>query len=210
MRAAQRTLAIVALLILVTQTVRHAYLLWLEPRGSVLDKYDQPLKGEIAEAASLDSLLARYDKVRREVEVANQERSKKGQPLRFEGRSEQEPYKSERMLREAIEGWESKSKEIHSVRFYWIIGLVLSVLGLFISRRWNRWFGLSLLIAGFSEIIYWTSPTFLGSTTREFERLLVHKFTLSLVSLALLVTAILFLKVFADDGRASGSRGKAA
>ena len=59
MKTARRILAILASVILVTQTVRHAYLLWLEPRGSVLDKYDQPLKGEIAEAGSLGPLLTR-------------------------------------------------------------------------------------------------------------------------------------------------------
>ena len=44
MRALQKTLAIVAFLVLAPQTLRHAYMLWLEPRGSVLDKYDQPVK----------------------------------------------------------------------------------------------------------------------------------------------------------------------
>jgi len=43
-----KTLAIIAFLALASQTVRHAYMLWLEPRKSALDKYDQPRKEEIA------------------------------------------------------------------------------------------------------------------------------------------------------------------
>lgn len=58
------------------------------------------------------------------------------------------------------------------------------------------------MIAGFSEIIYWTSPTFLGSNTREFDRLLVNKLALSAVSLALLGLAIRFLRVFAEERKA--------
>jgi hypothetical protein len=48
MKALHRTLAILASLFLVVQTVRHAYVLWLEPRTSVLDRFDQPRKDEIA------------------------------------------------------------------------------------------------------------------------------------------------------------------
>ena len=65
MRALLKTLAILAFVALVVQTVRHAYMLWFEPRGSVLDKYDQPVKSEIGTAASLDELLRRYDPVHR-------------------------------------------------------------------------------------------------------------------------------------------------
>jgi hypothetical protein len=57
---------------------------------------------------------------------------------------------------------------------------------------------LTLLIAGFSEFIYWTSPTFLGST-REFDRLLENKFVFSLLSLVLLMVVIWFLRIFADE-----------
>ena len=46
MKPLQRTLAIIASLFLAVQTVRHAYVLWLEPRASVLDKFDRPLKDE--------------------------------------------------------------------------------------------------------------------------------------------------------------------
>jgi hypothetical protein len=61
MKPLKRTLAILACLLLVVQTARHAYVLWLEPRHSVLDQYDQPLKADITAAASLDELQRRYE-----------------------------------------------------------------------------------------------------------------------------------------------------
>jgi hypothetical protein len=198
MNALQKTLAIVALLFLTGQTVRHAYVLWIEPRGSVLDKYDQPLKDQISAATSLDELLRSYDRVYKEVERAKQEATKAGKETSYRDETESEPYKSEHALREAITGWEAKSKEIHGIRFYWFIGLGFFVLGLLMYKKLNRWFGLTFLIAAFSEHIYWTSPTFLGRDTSEFDRLIENKLAFSVVSLALLIGAIWFLSIFAD------------
>jgi hypothetical protein len=60
------------------------------------------------------------------------------------------------------------------------------------------------MIMGFSEAVYWTSPTFLGAATREFDRLLVHKLVLSLISIVALAFAINVLRIFRDEsGKAS-------
>jgi hypothetical protein len=199
MKALLRTLAILASLFLGAQTIRHAYLLWLEPRTSVLDKYDQPLKGEIAAAASLDELLRRYDPVRKEVDRIKSERRAADPKARFEDEQEAEPFKSAGALREAISSWEQRAKEIHALRFYWSVGLLLAVVGAACHKRLNQWLGVTLLIVGFSEIIYWTSPTFLGAATQEFDRLLVNKLVLSVVSLVLLGLAIHLLAVFKEQ-----------
>jgi hypothetical protein len=196
----QKTLAILALLIISAQTVRHAYLLWLEPRGSVLDKYDQPLKDQISGATSLEELLRRYDQVRKQIDLAKQEAAKAGKEVSDRYLAQLEPYKSEHALRYAISDWEGKSKEIRALGFYWFIGFTFLVLGAFTYRKLNRWLGLTLLIAGFSEFIYWTSPTFLG-TTREFDRLLENKFVFSLLSLMLLMVVIWFLRIFSDESQ---------
>lgn len=204
MKPLQISLAILAFVALMAQTVRHAYMLWFEPRGSVLDKYDQPVKEQITTAASLDELVRRYDAVHKEVEEAKQERAKNGaemSPLDLESTSE-EPFKSERMLRDAIQQWEQRSKEIHEIRFYCAVAFILFLLGIFIYRKVNRWFGLTLMIAAFSELIYWTSPTFLG-TTREYDRLLMNKFVLSAISLVLLIAAIWFQGIFGGEKRDS-------
>jgi Flp pilus assembly protein TadB len=194
----QRTLAILASLFLVVQTVRHAYVLWLEPRGSVLDKYDRPLKDEIAAARSVDELVARYEPIRKEVDRVKADRRATDPKASFEDLQDTEPFRSESSLREAIQSWEERAKEIHSLRFYWVVGLLLVILGAVSYLRLNPWVGMTFLIAGFSEIIYWTSPTFLGAVTREFDRLLVNKLALSLVSLALLALTIRQLRAFSE------------
>lgn len=199
MNALQKTLAIIAFLILASQTIRHAYVRWIEPRTSVLDKYDQPLKDEIAAAASLDELVQRYDQARKKADTAKQELARTGKELTYSDETRTEPYKSERTLHEAVKAWEDRAKEIHALRFYWLVGLVFSALGLVTYKKLNRWFGVTLLLAGFSEIIYWISPTFLGTNTREFDRLLINKFVLSIISMALLIAVIWMQGIFADQ-----------
>jgi hypothetical protein len=200
MNVLEKILAIIAFLILASQTVRHGYRLWLEPRGSVLDKYDQPLKGQIESAGSLEELLGRYDKVRKEVDEKRQEQLKediKDRP--YINELQTEPYKSEHALGDAITAWENKAQEIHELRFYWLVGFAFFVLGLLAYKKFNRWFGLTLLIAAFSEFIYWTSPTFLGSHIREFDRLLGNKLAFSVVSLILLTGIIWLNRIFAIE-----------
>lgn len=199
MNALQKTLAILAFVILVSQTIRHAYLLWLYPRTSVLDKYDRPLKNEITNAGSLDELLRRYDPVRKQADEAKQQMEKEGKAPGFVENHELEPFKSETALREAISEWEGRAKEIREIRFYWAIGLAFFVLGAIFYRKISRWGGISFLIAAFVEFIYWTSPTFFGINTREFDRLLVNKLVLSVVSFVLLLVAIRLNGIFLED-----------
>jgi hypothetical protein len=196
--ALQKTLAIIAFLILATQTVRHTYVRWLEPRTSVLDKYDQPLKNEITSAASVDELLRRYEPVRKQADAAREELSKTGKKITDEQERELEPYKSEHALHNAITEWEERSKEIHELRFFWLAGLAFCVLGFLTYKKLTRWFGLAFLIAGFAEFIYATCPT-LGRGTQEFDRLLVNKLIFSVVSLALLLTFIWLNRIFASE-----------
>jgi len=198
MKPLQITLATIAFLALVSQTVRHAYMLWLEPRNSVLDKYDQPVKGQIADAASLDELLSRYDAAHKQAEaerLAHPDAEKENYGVTED---QKEPFKSEKMLREAITDWERRSKEIRELRFYCAVAFAFTVLGLLAYRRFNPWIGLLLLMAGFSEFIYWTSPSFLGST-REYDRLLANKLVLSALAFLLLIGAFRLLNIFPDE-----------
>jgi hypothetical protein len=195
-------LAIVACLFLIGQPVRHAYVLWLEPRDSVLDKYDQPLKAEIAAARSVEELVGRYDPVRKEVDRVKAERRAADPKVSFEDVQDTEPFRSEGSLRQAIQSWEERAQEIHSLRFYCGVGLALVLLGLTSYLRFNPWLGMTLLIVGFSELIYWTSPSFI-SPTIEFDRLLVNKLVLSVVSLAVSAATIRLLGAFSRAERES-------
>lgn len=197
MKTTERVLAIIAVLILFTQTVRHAYVRWLEPRASVLDKYDHPLRDRISSSTSLDELLKLYVPVRKEAD-----RLKATEGGNREGYSEErqntEPFRSEHELRLAIESWEEKAKEVRALWFYWTVGILVLCVGFVLSRLGNRWAGLTLEIAAFSEFIYWTSPSFLGGNVREFNRLLTLKLILSAVSIVLLIGVIRIQQIFAD------------
>jgi hypothetical protein len=110
-----------------------------------------------------------------------------------------EPFTSEVALREAIREWEEKTKELYSLRFYCLVGFCLLLSGAWLFRYRNKWLGLSLEIAAFSEFVYWTSPTLLGASVREFDRLLGNKLLFSLLSLVLLGLIAWLQGVFAQD-----------
>jgi hypothetical protein len=207
MNALQKTLALIAFLVLCSQTVRHGYMLWIEPRGSVLDKYDSPVKGQAAEATSLDELLRRYEPIRKQADVAREEAAKSGEKPNYEERAEKEPYKSEKTLRDAINDWETKAKEIREIRFYSLTAFIIAVLGVVVYLKQNRWFGMAMITTGFSEMCYWTSPSFFGSS-HEFDRLLVNKLVLSIVSLILLLTAVQLMGIFSTEDSRPVARGR--
>lgn len=194
-----RTLAIVAFLVLATQTVRHAYLLWFEPRQSVLDKFDRPLKEEISSARNLEELLNRYEPARKQADEARRAARNAPRDARLVIDEEADPFKSERVLHEAIRDWEAKSREVHAVRFYWSVGFLLFAIGYVVYLRLSRWAGLMLQIAAFSEFLYWTSPTFIGSAAREVDRLLAYKLALSLASLLLLALTMRAQRLFSPQ-----------
>jgi hypothetical protein len=204
MKALHRTLAILACLFLVAQTVRHAYELWLDREDSVLDAFDQPLKDDIAAAASVEELLRRYEPVRKEVDRIKAERRATDPKGEFQHDLEAEPFKSEAALRHAIGNWEGRAKEIHALRYYWSVGLALAAIGLALYRRGNRWYGTTCVIIAFSEMIYWTTPEFFGGGVQEFDRLVANKLVLSAVSMGLLGMAIRSLRVF-EESTNSGS-----
>lgn len=203
MKTLHRTLAILASLFLAVQTVRHAYVLWLEPRTSVLDTFDRPLKDEIAAATSLADLMRRYEPVRREVDRIKAERQAADPQAPVVNEPEVEPFKSEKALREAITSWEQRAKEVHSLRFYWLVGFLFAATGIATFLRDARWLGTTFLIVGFSEIIYWTTPSFFSGGIREFDRLVANKLALSVVSVAALALTLRLLRVF-DEGRIPG------
>ncbi len=182
MRTLQKTLFILAMLTLLTQTVRHVYVRWIEPTGSVLDKYESPVREEIKKAESIDELVKQYDEARKKPVVAD---VSVGDPTTISGRrSETE------LLRQAIQDWEGKTRELFELRFFWVCGLVLLLLGLLCYTKHYLWLGLTMITAGFAEMIWWTCPSFRGwGASREFDKLLTNKMAFSLTSIILLLIA---------------------
>jgi len=196
MKSLLKTLFIIAFLILITQTIRHGYQRWFRPTISVLDRFEETLKGDIKKAKSLDELVRKYEDVHKK--VTDYEADKANPIIEPHEKREKEPYKSEFTVKEAINDWEAKSREIHELRFYWTCGLLLVILGYLVFFKRNRWAGISLLIAGFAEIIYWTSPSFIRESSVEFERLLTNKFIFSVLSFILLLFVTSGLKILSN------------
>ena len=60
MKALRVTLFLIAMTVLVAQTFRDVYVRWMEPRGSVLDRFSTKTEQDISSARSLDQLVALY------------------------------------------------------------------------------------------------------------------------------------------------------
>jgi hypothetical protein len=177
------TLGMLGLLGLSTQFLRHLYVRWIAPRTSVLDKYQEKTEKDIAASQSLDELLKQYDEAHRKVKKWEESKT---QEERAKAGTWDEPHRSAEKLKEAITAWESRSREISELHFFWWCGLGCVGLGLVAFSCGGRWLGVAGITIGFAEMIYWTSPIFFGSGA-EFERLLTWKLIYTGASLALLL-----------------------
>jgi len=205
MGALQKTLFTLALLTLSAQTIRHLYVKWLEPTSSALDKYEFSMKEGIKKAGSLEELVKQYDEARKKSqEEARKKKQEEARKKTLESEAESSDVNSitafdlsseALTLRTAIQEWEAKTKELFELRFFWICGLVLLIMGLLCYKQQYLWVGLTLITAGISEMIWWTSPTFRwGGGSKEFDKLLTNKIAFSLASIVLLLITGYFVE----------------
>ena len=64
MQRLQTTLFVILAVVLATQTFRHVWVKWIEPKGSVLDEFRRPVEKDLAATKSLDELKAMYAKAK--------------------------------------------------------------------------------------------------------------------------------------------------
>lgn len=100
-------------------------------------------------------------------------------------------------LEQAIQEWEARSNGIYQLRFYWCFGLLLVVAGV-VVRKFSPWAGLILCIIGFSEMIFWTTPSYIGWGTREADKFFENQLVFSLLTLLLLIVVVCVGRVFRD------------
>jgi len=186
MKRLQTTLFVIAFIIIGTQSFRHVYVKWIEPRSSVLDAYQAPADTAIASAGSLKELAAMYARAHN---LVQQYESKSTNPdIPLHRRDDTEPYASEMKLRREIETWEAQRNSIFQLRFFWTLGLLSVLLGIWCHTKWNAWLGMAAIISGFSEMAFWTSPLSRSSGAMpEFERLLGNKLVFSVITWGCLV-----------------------
>jgi hypothetical protein len=198
MKALRIVVFVFAMLVLATQAVRHVYVRFIEPRTSVLDKFDQTeTQKAIKSARSLDTLVTEYDSARKKTdeldkELKGMEQNKTKDEIEviregFRDKYKKE-YERESDLKEAIREWETKSKEILELRVFWACGFALLLMGATLQARGFGWLGVSLVVPGIVEMIWWTSPSLrFGGSPLEFDRLLNNKLAFTLVTIAVLV-----------------------
>lgn len=189
---------VLAMLVLTTQAVRHVYVRFIEPRTSVLDKFDQTdTQKAIKAAGSLNELLKQYDQARKQTEdldkqLKSLEQNKSKDEIdvireRFKYDHKGE-YKRESDLKCAVNEWEEKSEEILELRVFWAFGFAMLLIGTLLQMRRSNWLGVSLMISGFVEMVWWSSPSFrFAGSPLEFERLLNNKLVFTLITIAILI-----------------------
>ena len=201
MRVLQITGFLLVILALATQTVRHICVYYVAKQPSVLEKYEKTdTRRVVREAASLEELLALYDPAgKHEDELNAMLKEAKAAAKTMDERNfveekfreaHQEEYSRARQLRAAIEDWEHKNEQVFELHFFWAFGIGLFVLGAVLVARGWTWLGMSFIIPGVVEMLWWTSPSisFSGCPV-EFDRLLWNKIALSLVTLTVIIVA---------------------
>ena len=81
------------------------------------------------------------------------------------------------------------SNELRDLWIYSMAGLFLVILGCLIYFKIDRWTGLPLILAGFLELVWWSSPSFnMGGAVTEYRLLLVNKMIVTAIGLFVLFT----------------------
>jgi len=198
MRILRITVFILALLVLLTQAVRHVYVRYLEPRTSVLDKFENTEGKKIIQSAmDISDLLEKYEPAKQHVdqldEKLKQELSKKTRDEYYMleqkwKEDHKHEYELEEELKAAIQEWEKRSNEILELRVFWLFGALFFFAGIFMIKKGLDWLGTAFIISGVVEMIWWTSPSFrFAGSPVEFDRLLNNKLAFTIVTLLILI-----------------------
>ena len=187
MKKLKIVLFIIGILILTTQTTRHIYVRIHYDKPSVLDKYeDEEIDVEIKHSSSLDTLLIQFDNAYHA--VIDFEKDKTKEELKKYFKYKDEPYLTKSKYKAAIIDWESKREKNHELIVFWLVGLFFIILGLLLYSKKLDWLGISFIISGFLEMIWWSSPSFYtGGAHVEFLRLLNTKIVFSIITLLILI-----------------------
>jgi hypothetical protein len=197
MKGLQVTCFILAMLALTAQSFRDLFVKFFEPHTSVLDKYEKkPVDKEIQTAGSLQELLDKYEPAQKgeqdvnahmeaEIKAHPNEDSKIRQQYQV---TYQDGYALTKKLHDAITDWEAKANEIRQIRIYWFFGFGLLLVGCVAYLKFP-WLAMALIIAGISEMMWWTAPSFFEGADHEFAALLNNKLFFTNFSIVVILIA---------------------
>lgn len=186
MRGFQLTVLVIVLATLCAQGVHFVYYKFFYPRESILDDATDK---QIQTAQSLDELFEEYQLSVEAFEKAEAEAMQSEDRDNYQRRNNK-AYQEMDKLRRAINSWETRERDYKRLWFQWIAGLFLFGGGCLLARVNRPWLGMALIVAGLSEMIWWSSPTFrsIGSEI-EFDRLMNAKLLLTFVTIAIVSAA---------------------
>jgi len=215
-----RLTALATMFVLTTQGIRHLYVRYIEPRASVLDRFEKTDTGKaIAQAASLDELVGRYEPVHEKVRILDAEMQKNlagiGDSDEYQlyekkfRQAHKSEYEQEAQLSSAIREWEGNSAKILEVRAFWIAGALLLIPGGILMARGAYWLGLSFIIPSVVEMLWWSSPSLsFSGCPKEFDRLLENKLLLTVITFVIVLVLWSWFE-FTRKGISAGSTPKA-
>jgi len=179
------TLFIISMVVVITQTVRHSYVRGFYNNHSVLDEFEDDVTLEIKSSVSLDSLLVQYEKSHNA--VADFKKNKTEEVLRESSEELNELRSVESKYERAIRDWESKEEKTRELIVFWLAGFLIIVIGIFLYSKNYKWIGLSLILSGVIEMIWWSSPSIANQGANiEFYKLLNIKLIFSIITFIVL------------------------
>ena len=185
MKAFQTTLLILFAAVLTTQAIRHVHLYVIgyeEPYAVTAQGF--PQEQERLEEPT-DDLMAELEDTRRQIdELKKEDPSKQPYVLQQE---HPELFARNSALAMELNERQRINSEIRDLWIFSVAGLILLASGARLYSVGREWVGMSLIVPGFLELMWWSSPSFtMGGAVQEFDVLLINKIILTIVSIVLL------------------------
>jgi hypothetical protein len=145
------------------------------------------MKEEVRMEESTDELLAEYESLQETIkQLKEADPSKELFAIRQENA---EVFARNDALASELREREALNREIRDMWIFSVAGLVLIAIGSLLYARGHAWPGMSLVLPGFMELMWWSAPSFtLGGAIREYDVLLINKIVLTTVAFVLLYT----------------------
>ena len=189
MRGLQITALIIFGCIFSTQAIRHVHVYTIGFEESILAPAESfyQMKEAVRMEESTEELLSEYETTNATIKELRKEESAVDQ---FTLRQQHlDLFARNETLASELRQREEATREIRDIWIFSCAGIVLIGIGVLCYTRGYEWPGMSLILPGFLELMWWSAPSFtLGGAVQEFETLLVNKIILTVISFVLLYT----------------------
>ena len=187
MRGLQITALIIFGCMFSTQAIRHVHLYTIGFEESILAPAESfyQMKEAVRMEESTDELLAEYEATNARIEELRRDEPAGDQyTLR---QKHLDLFARNDAVASELRQRENMKREIRDIWIFSCAGIVLIGIGALCYWRGYEWTGMSLILPGFLELMWWSAPSFtIGGAVQEFEILLANKIILTLISFVLL------------------------